>query len=139
MPWDRTSHCGFTTGEPWLPLGADHAARSVEAQESDPKSILALTRGLLDLRRREPALSLGDWSPVTVEGDVLAYARSSGERRVVIVLNLESVPKAVRFGEPLTGLIELSTHPGRVAQRIDDGIDLDEDEAVVIATGPASG
>ena len=36
MPWDRTAHCGFTTGEPWLPLGADHAARSVEAQKQRP-------------------------------------------------------------------------------------------------------
>jgi alpha-glucosidase len=139
MPWDRTANCGFTTGEPWLPLGADHTAKSVEAQKSDPKSMLALTRGLLELRRREPALSLGDWAPVTVAGDVLAYARSSGERRVVVVLNLESAPKAVRFGEPLRGRIELSTHPGRVGRHVDDGIDLDADEAVVIAADRASG
>jgi alpha-glucosidase len=132
MPWDRTAHCGFTAGEPWLPLGADHAAKSVEAQSSDPGSMLTLTRDLLELRRREPALSVGDWSPVTVEGDVLAYARSSGKRRVVMVLNLEPVAKVARFGEPLRGRIELSTHPGRVGERVDDGIDLREDEAVII-------
>ncbi len=61
MPWDTSANCGFTTGEPWLPLGADHAARSVEVQKQAPGSMLALTRALLELRRREPALALGDW------------------------------------------------------------------------------
>ena len=134
MPWDRTAHCGFTTGEPWLPLGADHAGRSVAAQQGDPGSILALTRALLDLRRREPALSLGDFAPVTVEGDVLAYARTRDGRRVVVVLNLEPVPKTVRFSEPLGGRVELSTDSASVGRRIDDRLELAGDEGVIIAT-----
>ena len=36
MPWDGSANCRFTTGEPWLPLGADHAEQSVEAQRRDP-------------------------------------------------------------------------------------------------------
>jgi glycosidase len=134
MPWDRTAHCGFTTGEPWLPLGEDRAEHSVGAQEGDPDSVLTLTRALLDLRRREPALSLGDWAPITVEGDVLAYARTWGERRVVVVLNLEPVPKTVRFSAPLAGRIELSTHPASISRRIDDRLELAGDEGVIIAT-----
>jgi glycosidase len=134
MPWDRTTHCGFTTGEPWLPLGEDRAGHSVEAQEGDPDSVLTLTRALLDLRRREPALSLGDWAPSTVEGDVLAYARTWGERRVVVVLNLEPMPKTVRFNAPLAGRIELSTHPASAHRPVDDRLELAGDEGVIIAT-----
>jgi alpha-glucosidase len=134
MPWDRTANCGFTTGEPWLPLGADHAARSVGAQNGDPNSILTLTRALLDLRRREPALSLGDFVPLAVEGDVLAYARTQDERRVVVVLNLEPVAKSVRFGEPLSGRVELSTKPASVGRRINDRLELRGDEGVIVAT-----
>jgi alpha-glucosidase len=139
MPWDRTAHCGFTTGDPWLPLGHDHALRSVEVQQRDPSSMLTLTRALLDLRHREPALALGSWAPVTVEGDVLAYARALGERRAVVVLNLEAIPKVVRFAEPCDGRIELSTHHGRAGERIGPQIELGADEAVIIATFSASG
>jgi alpha-glucosidase len=139
MPWDQSAHCGFTTGEPWLPLGHDHARRSVEVQERDPSSMLSLTRALLDLRRREPALSLGDFAPVAIEGAVLAYARALGERRAVVVLNLEAIPKAVRFAEPLEGRIALSTRPGRDGVRIEAQVELGEDEGVIIVTAGASG
>ena len=54
MPWDGSANCGFTTGEPWLPLGADHAEQSVEAQRRDPASMLILTRTLLELRGSSP-------------------------------------------------------------------------------------
>src|SRR5215212_11925476 len=56
MPWDERAQGGFTTGEPWLPLGADVETVNVAAQATDPRSILSLTRALLALRRAEPAL-----------------------------------------------------------------------------------
>lgn len=106
---------------------------NVEAQMRDPGSILALTRALLELRRRQTSISLGDWAPLAVEGDVLAYMRSRHGRRFATVLNLQSEPKAIRFGKELGGRIVISTHPDRVDYRIQDHIDLGADEAVVIA------
>jgi alpha-glucosidase len=135
MPWDNSANAGFTAGDPWLPLGEDHSTRNVEAQMRDTSSMLALTRALLDLRRREPSLSMGDWAPLAVEGDVLAYIRNRDGRRFAVVLNLEPLPKAVRFGEDLGGRTALSTHPGRSGDRIHDRTDLDADEAIVIALG----
>jgi alpha-glucosidase len=132
MPWDGTAHCGFTAGEPWLPLGADHAARSVEAQKRDAGSMLALTRALLELRRREPALSQGGWAPVGAQGEVLAYARTCGAQRVTIVLNLEPVPKTVLFGEPLAGTIALSTDAKRIRRPVADRLELAGDEGLII-------
>ena len=55
MPWDETPKAGFTTGEPWLRIGADGPGRSVEAQRKEKSSMLALTRALIGLRRKEPA------------------------------------------------------------------------------------
>jgi alpha-glucosidase len=133
MPWDASAHCGFTTGEPWLPLGADHAERSVEAQRHDPGSMLTLTRALLDLRRREPALSIGDWAPLLAEDHVLVYARTWRERRFVVALNLGAAPAAVRRND-LAGSIALSTHPGCTGQLVQDRLELAGDEAVIIAT-----
>jgi alpha-glucosidase len=132
MPWDGSANCGFTPGEPWLPLGADHAARSVEAERRDPGSMLMLTRALLELRRQERALSIGNFAPLAVQDDVLAYARIWRDRRFVIALNLQSAPRAVsRHG--LAGRIALSTHSGRAGERIDDRLELAGDEAVIIA------
>ena len=80
MPWDGSPNGGFSTGEPWLPLGEDHVVVNVEAEARDAGSMLALTRALLELRRREPALSLGEWAPLAVDSDVLAYVRSVSVR-----------------------------------------------------------
>jgi alpha-glucosidase len=133
MPWDASVNCGFTTGEPWLPLGDDHAAHSVEAQRRDPASMLTLTRSLLELRRREPALSVGDWAPLVAADDILVYARTCRRRRFVVALNLGAAPALVSRND-LAGTIALSTHPGRAGQRIDDRLELAGDEAVIIAT-----
>ncbi len=133
MPWDRSANAGFTAGEPWLPLSEDHSVKNVEVQKRDASSMLGLTRALLDLRRREPALSRGDWAPLAVEGDVLAYIRRRDGRRFAVVLNLEPVPKAVRFGDDLRGRTVLSTHPDRAGYAVGDRTELDADEAVIIA------
>lgn len=132
MPWDRSANAGFTTGEPWLPLGEENAARSVAAQEPEPQSMLSLTRALLALRHREPALALGDWAPLATGSDVLAYARAWAGRRLVIALNLQPVPKNVDFAEDLQGVIALSTHPGRAGEPVGWQLELSADEAVII-------
>ena len=139
MPWDSSWNAGFTTAEPWLPLGRDHMVMNVEAQQGDTGSMLSLTRALLEFRRREPAMSIGDWTPLAVGGDVLAYVRERNGRRFAVLLNLESVPRAVRFGEDLRGRIVLSTHPGRIGSGIQDRTELSADEAVIIGLGNAAG
>jgi alpha-glucosidase len=50
MPWAPTHNGGFTTGEPWLPLG--ELARNVAAQRADRGSILHQTRDLIALKKR---------------------------------------------------------------------------------------
>src|SRR5215470_2071874 len=134
MPWDTSVHAGFSSGEPWLPLAGNAAAISVEAEKRDPNSVLSLTRSLLALRRREPALSVGDWSPLPVEGDALAYTRTSQDRSFIVVLNLDSQAKTIRFGPGIDGRVELSTHAGRSGQSVGEAFDLRADEAVVIAS-----
>jgi alpha-glucosidase len=134
MPWDRTANAGFSTSEPWLPLSGSAAAISVEAQKRDPDSMLSLTRSLLALRRREAALSVGDWKLLPIEGEALAYTRTLQDRSFIVVLDLESRAKKVRLGAGITGRIELSTHAGRAGAPVTDTIELSADEAAVIAS-----
>ncbi len=138
MPWDNSRNAGFTTGRPWLPLGKEHPAISVEVQKRQSGSMLALTRALLELRHREPSLSLGDWAPLPVDGDVLAYTRTWAGRRFIVTLNLDSVPKVIRFDEDLAGAIELSTHQRRKGESISGRVALSGNEAVIIRMDRAS-
>jgi alpha-glucosidase len=57
--------------------------------------MLALYRKLIALRRREAALQEGSYEPLTAGLDVLAYARSHGARRLVVLLNFGTAPAPV--------------------------------------------
>jgi alpha-glucosidase len=92
MAWTADRNGGFSTGEPWLPLHGDVKDHNVAAQTGEPKSMLALTRALIALRRREPALSVGAYGLVEARGDVLLYERCHGARRLAVVLNLTDSP-----------------------------------------------
>ena len=88
MPWNASANAGFSTGEPWLPLGPDWPTRNVAAEAGDPDSMLTLHRTLLRLRRVYPALAVGDYRGIAAQGDVLAYERRHGDGRIVVALNL---------------------------------------------------
>src|SRR3546814_16945017 len=60
LPWaSGESHAGFSSVDPWLPLGAAHSDLAVDRQQDDPESLLNLTRRLVALRAAHPALRLG--------------------------------------------------------------------------------
>jgi alpha-glucosidase len=128
MQWSAAPGAGFTTGAPWLPVAADYRVTNVETQRCDPESMLALHQRLLALRRAEPALALGTYTPVDAEGDVLAYLREHAGSRFLVALNLGPSPASLAFDG--AGEVALSTHPdardapvrGRVALRGDEGV-----------------
>jgi alpha-glucosidase len=105
MPWDASPGGGFTTGEPWLPLG-DHAQVNVAAEAAQPDSILRLHRRLLELRRAHPALTRGALVDVRAHEDVLVYERREAGRRLTVVLNLGHETRVVPIR---TAQIVLST------------------------------
>lgn len=109
MPWDQSLHFGFSTHKPWLRLGADSARRTVAVQEQDRNSMLHMTRALLQLRKKEQALSLGDWTPLYADDQVMAYERALGQTRIFVVLNL-SGKKAEAAPLPSPARCVLSTH-----------------------------
>jgi alpha-glucosidase len=133
MPWEAAgkANAGFTTGEPWLPLGADVATRNVAAQRADPDSLLSLYRRGIALRRAEPALAVGTWKALAAEGDLVAYERSEGGRRFAVVLNLGASATAY----PLSGAgrIVLATERGREGKAVAAAsLALSGNEAIVV-------
>jgi alpha-glucosidase len=132
MQWDAGPGAGFTTGAPWLPLAPDYAAVNVAAERADPRSMLALYRRLLELRRAELALAVGSYAPVPAEGDVLAYLRSDGGRRFLIALNLGSHEQDVDISRLGDGRVTVSTHLDRAGEQVGGSLALRADEGVVV-------
>src|SRR6185295_16366811 len=86
MPWDASANAGFTTAKPWLPLNDDWPARNVARMREEHHSILNLYRQVLSLRRKHPALSIGDFTLLdTGHDDVLAYERRHTSERLIVV------------------------------------------------------
>jgi len=124
MPWDGGPNAGFAPAgaEPWLPLG-DGA--SVADQRADPRSLLALHRALLALRRTEPALWGGGHETVAAGDGVLAYRRG---RTHLVVLNLA----AERREHPAAGRVALSTGLDRDGEAVAGMLALRGGEGVVL-------
>ncbi|WP_433336699.1 alpha-amylase family glycosyl hydrolase [Spirillospora sp. CA-294931] len=106
MPWAPPSTAGpgagFTTGEPWLPIGATAERLNVAAELQDENSMLGLYRGLLELRRARPSLRAGDQAFLDAPRDVIAYLRTDGAERSLVVLNFAKADRPLDLS-PLPG------------------------------------
>ncbi|MDN4615169.1 glycoside hydrolase family 13 protein [Leifsonia sp. F6_8S_P_1B] len=108
LPWRGTEPpFGFSPelsrAEPWLPQPPEWAALTVEAQQSDPASMLWLYRQALRLRRAEPGLGDGPLEWLEAPEGVLAFARGD---RFVSVTNLSD--RAVPLPEHTAVLLSSS-------------------------------
>jgi len=113
IPWSGTeSPFGFGPGgEPWLPMPERWAAHTVEAQENDPTSFLALYRATLTERRRNRALGDGSLTWLDSGPEVLDFVREPGFRCIVnfgpdAVPIPEDAAVLVHSGDPNSGRVE---------------------------------
>jgi alpha-glucosidase len=132
MQWDSTPHAGFSSVEPWLPLGGALDEHNVLAQRSDKASVYCLYRRLLDLRRKRPALSLGGYGSVRADGNVLVFTRKHEDEQVLVALNFAGEPVAAslpsgegrllvssagdRVSEPVRGSLKLRANEGAIVE-----------------------
>jgi alpha-glucosidase len=141
MQWDASPGAGFTSAgvEPWLPLADDRKDCNVAAERDARGSFLALYRALIDLRRKEPALHVGAYAPVSLPDDVgelIAYVRHHDGGRFLVVLNLSDRPQTFAPADastlPGAARIVLSTHLDRAGEPLAGRLALRADEGVVV-------
>jgi alpha-glucosidase len=114
VQWDASPGAGFTTGDPWLPIGAEAARVNVAAQRDDPNSMLGLYRRLISYRKGSPALRGGDYRSLPdAPGGCYAYLRTTGDERLLVALNFTGQPLEYEVDAPDQGRLELATDPGR--------------------------
>jgi alpha-glucosidase len=95
IPWKADAvQAGFSTVEPWLPIDPRHYPLAVDVQDADPASILNLSRELIGLRHRYPALRTGGMHMYPVAGPVLSFERGEGDEALLCVFNLGHSPEA---------------------------------------------
>jgi alpha-glucosidase len=109
MPWTDEPGAGFSEAAPWLPVPAEHRARSVSRQEPDPDAPLHAFRRLLRWRARHPALRLGDIEFIAATDSVLCFRRSLGDEHLVAAFNLDGDAVSLELA-PLQGATALTGH-----------------------------
>jgi alpha-glucosidase len=133
MQWSFDRNAGFTSADPWLPISEDATSVNVETLRDQPRSMLTLYRRLIELRAREPALSIGKYGAVPATGDVLLYRRShEGSKQYLIALNFGSAPTTVDGKAHIRGRVALSTALDRENEIIHDAIELDAQEGIIV-------
>jgi alpha-glucosidase len=135
MQWDGSAGAGFSTGDPWLPVGADAAKVNVAAQRDDPASVLSLFRRLIWFRKGSPALQGGDYRSLPdAPGGCYAYLRTAADERLLVALNFTGQPLEYQLEAADHGRLELATDPDRPTGEAVDlrPLRLGPDEGVVV-------
>jgi alpha-glucosidase len=130
MRWNTEPQAGFTSGEPWLPIGDDIKTRNVDSQSNDPRSLLNLYRSLITLCCSEPVLQGGSYEPFGTFGEVLAYRRRLGGCAFLVALNFGSAPQNVPLDHH--GSVRLSTALDRSGEAIVGTLRLRPNEGVIL-------
>jgi alpha-glucosidase len=133
MQWNGDESGGFTTGKPWLPLADNYKNINVAIEREEPTSLLNLYHRLIELRRAEAALSVGEIAPLPADNDLMAYVRKTEERRLLIVLNLSANPHTFNMADLRSrGRLLVSTHLDRDQEEVLDDLKLRADEGVIV-------
>lgn len=135
MQWSRGINKGFSTASPeklYLPVDNAKDAPNVEDQEKDPNSLLNRVKRLIQLRKKEKALTAyAEFVPVYAKENTypFIYARAYEDEMILVVLNPAAREAKAKFSlKPLVDSYKL------LAGREMD-IKNQEDEHEVIAPG----
>jgi glycosidase len=112
MPWAATPGGGFTTGRPWHAFAPGKERANVAAQTGDPASLLSHYRKLIRARRASPALGRGALRLLESGGSLLAFLRSEGAERVLVVHNLGDQALGASLGVAASEAVPLFASEG---------------------------
>jgi len=106
---------------------------NVEAERDNPASMLTLYNRLINVRRGESALEVGQFEPMEADGDLLTYVCRDRESAFLIALNLGPQPQVVNFSNKVfEGRIALSTHLDRAGERVRGDLHLRPQEGLLV-------
>ena len=134
MQWNDGPNAGFTPGTPFFPIGADYRQINVASHQRDARSLWALYRRLIALRKAEPALTQGLQTQVVCRTPLLFFRRELSHRRLVVVLNMADDDRSFDFSDigPKVRLL-LSTFLDREDELLENEVPLRGNEGLILA------
>ncbi len=91
VQWDSSAGAGFSDGKPWMKINPNKTWISVASQLTDSESILTYFKRMVKLRKSNPLLVYGDYSPLETGNERLfVFSRELDKEKWVIVLNLSA-------------------------------------------------
>ncbi|OGG47879.1 MAG: maltose alpha-D-glucosyltransferase [Candidatus Handelsmanbacteria bacterium RIFCSPLOWO2_12_FULL_64_10] len=114
MQWSADRNAGFSRANSqrvYLPAIVDpeyhYEAVNVEAQQSNPHSLLWWMKRLIALRKRYPAFGRGSLEMLSPDNPhVLAFLRTLGEEQILVVANLSRFAQVVNLDlKPWAGMV----------------------------------
>jgi alpha-glucosidase len=100
IPWvTDNQNGGFTDAKPWLPVAMEHLAHSVQAQEADTTSTLAVYRSVIAFRHAHEVLRKGSHVGVSAPEGILAFERRLADTRMLCLFNLSGEERRVPLPE----------------------------------------
>jgi alpha-glucosidase len=133
MQWDATAHAGFSECEPWLPIGHAYREHNFAVQREDKSSLYNLYRRLIALRHSRLSLSIGDYRPLYVSGELLVFVREHEQERMLVALNLGQDPTSFAFeSRSLAGRMLVSSFGDRDGEVVSKSLELRGDEGGVV-------
>ena len=129
MRWSPSRHAGFTSGEPWLPVGDIEPAATVGEQREDESSLMNLYRRLIEFR--SIALSPDDpFQPWRNQAGVMLFERGEESRRFLVAANLSERRRLLDCG--VRGKVIIGNRMGRDGRWIDGRLELQPGEGLVL-------
>lgn len=93
MPWDGSTHAGFTAGSPWAPLAPGWQSKNLAAQRADPGSLWHVYRRWIAARRVSAALREGDLEPIEpAPPALLGFVRRTDAEVALVLHNVGDAP-----------------------------------------------
>jgi oligo-1,6-glucosidase/alpha-glucosidase len=102
MQWSSAAHAGFSvaSAQPWLAVHPSSKRTNVEAQRSDPESLLHCYRALLALRREHAALNAGSLTLIDAPYEIVAYRRELAGDVACVFLNFSGEERPLSLHVP---------------------------------------
>lgn len=96
MQWDDTTYAGFSDTKPWISIPDNYTYINVKTESNDSNSILNYYKKLIQIRKKERAISEGMISFLYREReDVFAYERTYEKETILVINNLTEIETTV--------------------------------------------
>lgn len=104
MQWNDKDNSGFSTVDPWIPVGKSYKEINAENALKDKGSIFYHYKKLIDLRKKYDVVSNGTFKMILEEHDkVLAYTRQYKNTKLIVLNNFYNEDTQVLLPQDLLG------------------------------------